>query len=361
MKIGIITIMDYTNFGNRLQNYAVQHILKTRFGCKVVSLVSYEAKPFYDGNYNAWVKDQIIKKLCFFPKTVEKKFGVSVTRWANFLRWSKKIKTHNYYRSKRLNNNLNKKFDYFFVGSDQVWNYHFSSSRFDDYFLNFAEDNKKVAISASFGVDKIPDDWREIYINGLKNFFSISVREEAGQSIVSDLLGKEVPVLIDPTMMLSKKEWLKVSHKPRIDCSKPYILKYYLGDESGEEKIDDWAKKNGYLVYELLNEKIPELYSAGPGEFISLISKASIVCSDSFHCIVFSIIFCKPFIVYARQGKENYMTSRLDTLLDKFGFQNRWKHLLQEEDYLDCDFSATKEILKKEQDKFKEYLESVLK
>ena len=168
-----------------------------------------------------------------------------------------------------------------------------------------------------------------------------------------------MPVLIDPVMMLSSEEWLKVSKKPRVDCSRPYILKYYLGDEAEEDKIDLWAMKNGYEVYELLNDKIPELYSAGPGEFITLISNASLICSDSFHCIAFSIIFSKPFIVYDR--RENDMSSRLDTLLNKFGFQNRWKHLLNADEYLTSDYELAKKQLQIEQQKFTEYISTVLK
>ena len=187
----------------------------------------------------------------------------------------------------------------------------------------------------------------------------MSVREEAGKEIVKQLIGKEIPVLIDPVMMLNEEEWLKVSKKPRVDCSKPYVLKYYLGDEDEEEKIDNWAKRNGYAVYELLNDQISELYSAGPGEFISLIKNASLVCSDSFHCIAFSIIFSKPFIVYDRLGKDTGMSSRLDTLLRKFGFEDRWKELLNEEDYLYCDYSLCKERLKEEQLKFYQYMDVI--
>lgn len=361
MRIGIVTIVDYTNYGNRLQNYAVYYILKKRFRCKAITLVAYEEKPFYNGEYIAWIKNQIVKYLCLFPVFAEKRFGNSVTRWANFRIWSKLIPTKNYYKHKKLPNSINSKFDTFIVGSDQIWNYRFSSHKFHDYFLSFVESGKKNAISGSFGVESIPVEWKQTYIDGLRGFSHISVREDAGQVIIKDLLDIDVPVLIDPTMMLSKEEWLKVSKKPRVDCSKPYVLKYYLGDEDDNDKIDIWAKENGYEVYELLNENIPELYSAGPGEFISLISNASLVCSDSFHCIVFSIIFFKPFIVYARRGSGNYMTSRLDTLLGKFGFQNRWKHLLSENDYFNCDFAPVKELLEKEQQKFMEYLTDILK
>ena len=360
MKIGVVTIVDYTNFGNRLQNYAVCHFLKKEFDCQAITLASYVQRPFNDGDYIGWLKEQIVKKACIFPSFAEKRFGTGVTRWANFKNWSKKIPTKNYYGCNQLPRSLNNEYDYFFVGSDQVWNYHFSSSRFDDFFLKFADDKKKCAISASFGFENVPEEWKKSYIDGLSSFSHLSVREDAGQTIVKELLGREAAVLIDPVMMLSKDEWLEVSKKPRVDCSEPYVLKYYLGDETEDNKIDMWALKNGYKVYELLDDKVPELYSAGPGEFISLISNAALVCSDSFHCIVFSIIFSKPFIVYERQGYNDYMTSRLTTLLKKFHFENRWNHELKENQYLDCDYKHVKELLKIEQKKFKDYVSNVL-
>ena len=361
MKIGIVTIMDYTNYGNRLQNYAVSYVLKTKFKCKVNSLAAVADKAFYNGNYIGWLKDQVAKKCCVFPLFAEKKWGPNITRWANFHNWSNKyIPTRNFYSHKSLPESINREYDMFFAGSDQIWNYKFPGTKYDDYFLKFAENSKKAAISGSFGVEDIPNEWKNTYIEGLKDFSYISVREDAGARIVKNLIGKDFPVLIDPVMLLSKEEWLKVAKKPRVDVTKPYVLKYYLGDETENEKIDNWAKENGYEVYELMNDQIPQLYSAGPGEFISLIANSSLVASDSFHCIAFSVIFNKPFVVYARQGSGNYMTSRLDTLLNKFGFQNRWKNMLTSEDYLTCDYSKINNIMAKEQEKALGYISTVL-
>ena len=361
MKIGIVTITDLTNYGNRLQNYAMHYLLSKQFQCEVVSLTSNKAKPYCNGNYIAWLKERIAGLSCWVPEWAEKRFGSNITRWENFRKWNKLIPSKTYYESNMLPEEIAKEFDYFVAGSDQIWNYNFAAEHFDDYFLKFAKTNQKIAVSASFGMDELPDKWKNMYSASLQDFSGMSVREDAGQAIIRDLLGIDVPVLIDPTMMLAKDEWLAVSRKPRVDCFKPYVLKYYLGDEAEEEKIDVWAKENGYEVYELLNKDIPELYSAGPGEFISLISNAALVCSDSFHCIVFSIIFSRPFLVYARQGSGNYMTSRLDTLLNKFGFEDRWKHLVAPENYLKCDYSAAPERLEKEQQQFMDYLSIVLK
>lgn len=359
MKLGIVTIMDYTNYGNRLQNYAVSHVLRRKFGCDAVSLDAKPQKPFEDGNYILWLKNFIAGKLCVFPEFAERRFGPNMTRYTNFRSWSRKyIPTRNFYGCKSLPEMLNREYAMFFAGSDQIWNYHFSSNRFEDYFLRFAEDRKKAAISGSFGVESIPDEWKQTYIDGLSSFAHLSVREEAGQRIIKDLLGRDVPVLIDPTMALTREEWKAVARKPRVDTSKPYVLKYYLGDD--DNTIDHWAAENGYAVYPLLDPNRPELYSAGPGEFISLIENAALVCSDSFHCCVFSILFQRPFAVYSRRGTANYMTSRLDTLLGTFGLEDRWVHKLSPDQYLTCDFSHVGPILDRERERFFGYIRTVL-
>ena len=359
MKIGVVTIIDYTNFGNRLQNYAVCQFLRRQYRCTVETLEGDKYDKPYKSRPIGWIKEEIARLMAMNPAVAGKRLSPRTIRIANFQNWSlKHIPRKRFYNCERLPDTVNEEYDCFLAGSDQIWNYHFASNRTEDFFLSFAENGKKNSISASFGVESIPEDKRQLYINGLSGFSHISVREDAGAEIIKDLLGRDVPVLVDPVMMLDTEEWMRVEKKPRADLSKPYVLKYYLGEE--ESEIDRWAKDNGYAIYSLMDPKNGALYSSGPGEFLSLIRNAALVCSDSFHCIVFSILFSTPFIVYERQGKENYMTSRLKTLLGKFGFENRWSQLLTPEEYLACDFTRVKDRLEIERKKFMDYMTEVI-
>lgn len=358
-RIGIVTIVDNYNFGNRLQNYAVYHLLKREYGIKAITLATQNDAQWNRVEFIPEIKNNIVLALSHIPGIVEKRCSPRMNRWVNFINWSRRIPTKYYYNSYNLPEKIDKEYDCFFAGSDQIWNYTFSSDRFYNYFLQFADPEKRASISASFGIEEIPDEWKQRYTDGLSGMKYISVREGAGAKIVKELTGRTVPVLVDPVMMLDREEWLKTASTPRVDCSVPYVLKYYLGDDDNKE-IDLWAEQNGYKVYELMKKDNPALYSAGPGEFLTLIDKAALVCSDSFHCVAFSILMKKPFIVYARKGKLNNMTSRMDTLLDKFGFQDRWDTSLQEENFLKCDFSELDGRLEAERQRFRKYIETVL-
>lgn len=353
MRIAIVTIHDTRNFGNRLQNYALFFFLKKQ-GYKSVSLVSSDYGRFEKTVVLHRIKEVVDWGLCKIPKLALKVFSPSIKRRNNFNNWSRRIPTKYYYNSFDLPEKIGDDYDFFFAGSDQIWNYSFSADQFFNFFLRFVKPEKRVAIAASFGVETIPEEWRNQYTDWLGDFAHISVRENAGANIIKELIGRDVPVLIDPAMMLTREEWLCTAKKPLVNIARPYVLKYFLGED--DQIIDKWAKENGYQVYDLMNKNNPELYSAGPGEFLTLIDNAALVYSDSFHCIALSIVFKKPFIVCARKGEYDNMTSRVDTLLEKFGFQNRWENRLTEKDYLNCDYSNIDDCISAEKKKFSDYV-----
>lgn len=360
-RIGIVTIMDYANLGNRLQNFAVSYYLKKNFSCTVRVLAPTKDLPYKNGNIIAWIKEKVIFFLCRFPSIVEKRYGSDTIRWVKCIRWSKRhIPIKNIYNHFVIPKSIDDEFDFFVVGSDQVWNYSFAADRFDDYFLKFASPEKRIAFSASIGVETLDSKWENVFRENLESFNKISVREESARNIINRLLLKEVPVFIDPVMLLSVNEWNKVSINPKVRIKRPYILTYFLGDQTlNGSKIEIWAKENSYSIYNILDEK-SVLYATGPGEFLSLIANAKLVCTDSFHCTAFSIIYSIPFITYARMGMTCDMSSRLKTLLKLFNFENRWNTLIQEKDYINCDFSHVQAILNRERQRIFNYFKDII-
>lgn len=342
-KILISTIVD-GNIGNRLQNYAMQKLFKDR---------GYDVKTmcFYPNNHIAKIKYYIRSVLY---NSVPSLFD-SIWRWDAFnFRYVKLGKNLEYYK------NHPDTVDYYVVGSDQVWNPEwYSQERVDAFLLPFAQDAKKVAISASFGISSFSGEWRGTFSKELSRFKAISVREKDAVDIVEDLTGREAELVIDPTMMLSADDWRCIMAKPKIEGVKgKYILTYFLGGvtETAQNRIDELVKKYDFKVID--QAEYADLI--GPGEFLYLLSHAQIVITDSFHGCVFSTIFKIPFLVYRRKNTVLDMFSRIDTLLNMLDLCDRHDDENKLQDVLQCDFSHTKNLIKKEQKKLNEFIDSAL-
>ena len=167
-KIGVITLNGNYNFGNRLQNYAMMEVLK-RYTNKVE---------------NIWVSDKAKykkrNKKVFSPKTNDDK------RFNMFCDFTKKyISNRNIESTEKINTD---EYDYFVVGSDQVWNSTFGFFDYERMFLEFSRDkNKNIAYAASIGIAEIPNEDIESFKKGFSNFKALSVREENAKRIIEEL------------------------------------------------------------------------------------------------------------------------------------------------------------------------------
>ncbi|MDD3079003.1 MAG: polysaccharide pyruvyl transferase family protein [Paludibacter sp.] len=372
-KIGILTITDYLNYGNRLQNYATQEILKAR-GFDVVSIANVTISPKEEGF--KFLMFRIKNALGKSPATLLRSFQEKLRERQNKEKYvagqrnkeksfrefsAKHIAETGYVISpENLPKNLSEEFDYFVVGSDQIWNPNIRYGSSVD-FLTFAPVEKRIAFAPSFGVSHIPEKFTDDYRCWLNKMKCISVREDAGADIVKELTGKDVPVLIDPTLMLSEEKWLQVSEKARKKPEKPYIVTYFIGTMSGARKklIHKLASDNNLDLAMLANLDDIDRYDANPGEFIDYIHFAELVCTDSFHAIIFAIQMKRPFIVFDREGKSVPMSSRIDTLLRKFHFEDRkYSEKKISRDYFEINFEHVDNILKGEIEKVNNYLDA---
>ena len=349
-KVGIITIYDNNNYGNRLQNFATQEKLK-KIGLDCLT-VKNDA---YLNNRKCNYKEMFIFYLKCIKRSIKKN-----KRKKFFLQFNENIKL-----SDRIFNWNNKEllseFDYICVGSDQVWNPNFDRlSKFE--LLDCDINNNKIVFAASFGISELPEQYKQKTAEALKTFKAISVREDSGKKIVEELTGRtDVEVLVDPTMLLTPEEWDKVSKKPEQLNFNKYILCYFLGELSEQRKkeIERVAKENDCKIINILDKKDP-FYETGPSEFLYLEKNAFLICTDSFHSSVFAILYNRPFIVFDREDSLEKMNSRLDTLLNKFELKDRWYEGEIKQEQLKTDYTKAYEILEKEREKSMNFLKKAL-
>lgn len=356
MKIGILTINDNNNYGNRLQNYAIQEFLK-KFKCTSETILNNETLNIYEKRkYRYWLR---VGK---FILVSTKKYlnNLRNTRYRRFKEFNKNISYSKKYIT--LWNSNCYEYDFVLVGSDQVWNPNFNRLSYIDL-LSFCPKEKRISFSASFGVSELPESCKEKAKNQLENFKAISVREDKGKEIVEELTGrKDVQVLVDPTMLLTAEEWNRVSKKPKQLKTDKYILNYFLGElsENRKKEIERIAKKNNCEIINILDKNSP-FYQTGPSEFLYLEKNAFLICTDSFHSCVFAILYNRPFVVFDREDSNVKMNSRLDTLLKKFKLENKWYKDKITGEQLIADYKEAYKILENEREKAKKFLEDAIK
>ncbi len=357
-KIGIITLFDVNNYGNRLQNFATQELIHS-LGCKAVSYV--ERKKRVKPDYGSDVKYLI--HLCtgfWLSSSPEgwKNYLLIRRRKRNFLKFQKRI-SFSYISSLK---GLDEKADFFVAGSDQIWQPKWWSCQDKDmYLLTFARPEQKLCISPSFGVNSLSEEYKDVFRTALSSFSLLAARENAGASIIKDLTGREAEVTIDPTLAIDAQRWRKVSKKPKVNTASPYVLTYFLGGitELACQDIVQLLSENSKLNVLHMNEKTsPKIYECGPAEFLYLIDHAEIVLTDSFHASVFSLLFSRPFLVYERFVTENdpAMSSRLDTLLSTFGLERKWRKSNEKTEWFDCNYDSANLRLSQEREKLRNLL-----
>lgn len=320
MKIGQITLDGYYNYGNVLQKYALHKVLQN-FG--VVEYLWHRPENFLPLLSNKWSWKTPIKLILnlygFRTKMFSEYRGMEMVRQGKIKDWCDR-----YIDTRVVTENVqdvSEEYDYFVVGSDQVWHPNYVS--LETRFLFFAPTIKRVAYSASISCPSIPPEKYDMYKKGFKGMAHISMREEDGARLVREISGRDVPVLVDPTLLLKADEWRNVSRQPAWYKAGEYVLTYFLG--AHPEEVANLEKKTGLKVVNLLDKKVYEHYVTGPDEFLWAIEHARLVYTDSFHGTVFSIIFNTPFVVCDRVGDEvtESMGSRIDTLLKYFGLESR--------------------------------------
>lgn len=370
LKILIITLYGEHNYGNKFQNYALQTVIE-KYNCECYTLNNENLSRNYICNQEEmkiWTRirrnlkfhqiKRIISgmknKICF--KIKRKMVQQRHEKFCDFSRkYIKQCKSENY-------DEINKEFDAICLGSDQIWNPYYMNN-FEYAYGMFS--NNVFSYAASFGIDEIPSKYIEKVKYGLNRIKNISVREERGAQIVKEITGKDAKVVLDPTLLLTQKEWSEVEKRSESSPKGKYVFLYFLGNlkRKAKKKIEEFARENKLeIVY--INQKIlNNYYTSAPGEFLYLLKNSEIVITDSFHGTVFSIIYQKPFYVIEREDSDKKMNSRIESLFKLLDVKNRFLdsdlHELNRFN-LECDFTTINSKLDNLRKKSLEYIEKTI-
>lgn len=344
--IAIVNRTNLKNFGSVLQVYAL---------CEAVKRLGYRSEVVWQsGNMS---KNQDIRpvkvirtllRLCTYPSlfwsTVkaiievksqvvdelkEKKFNDFVA--ANFVQ--------SFYDPEEITKMAaTDKFYKFVCGSDQIWS---STTLYPDpmMYLRFSPKGKRVAYAPSLGRNYIPNYNKKILKKYISDVPCLSVREDEGRRLIEELTGRDALVVADPTLLLSSMDWdgLKIE----IETPENYVLCYFLDTPSDDVKtnICKYASLSGkdiVVLGKLNNLGYPQnkihFPVAGPGEFLHLISNASMVITDSYHGMLFAINYHKKFWSVERAYSQYDQSSRQLTVLSRIDLKER---------YLKTDFNFT--------------------
>lgn len=365
-KIATITFHSPYNHGSNLQAYALQeYIKKICADCdyKIINLRTDIQKEMYKTCFEKkGIKNMIKSFMTFYEKkdrlVRKEKFEYFIN---NILQVTKEYSSLEELKKESWD------YEYFISGSDQLWN--LNAKDFDwANFLEFVNKGKKISYAASFGATKQQWDLseRERVKKDLEKYDCISVREQGSFENVKKLLNIEPMINVDPTMLITKEEWLSIISKQPL-VTGDYIFFYNL---KGDKNIIKIAKKvsnilNMPIVITQRTFKTEIFYGykkkldAGPLEFLNLVNNAKLVLSSSFHGTVFSVLLNKPF--FAINGNGDY---RIFTLLEKMNLSDRTiekENIVEKiKKYNEIDFEEANKLLEAERKKSESYLKNAL-
>lgn len=338
-KVGILTMHKVQNFGSALQAFALQYVVdKLGFDAYIIDYKFPNiAHGALDLGFIQCIKTIVGKLFNLTPGCV------SLNKFDSF--YKNYFKLSQSYSDKEQVYSNPPICDIYMTGSDQVWNPKFIKEDMT-FYLDFIADVKKIAYAPSFGVSEISERCEEIK-KSLRSYDHLSVREKSGAELIERLISKDVPVVLDPTLLLSAEEWNKLMNV-EVYGKEKYVFLYlqkYSFDPSSKMEIllKRIQRELGWKVYTTC--KLPAscdgLYvnveDAGPLDFLRLVRNASYIITASFHGTAFAVNYNIPFnsIVLSK----NVSDDRQLAFLRLVNLENRCL-LLDNIDSFEFDFSS---------------------
>lgn len=319
-KIGIITLSASDNCGSLLQSYALKKIVEPYGNVEIINFLSEKSHKYYD--------------------VFSKNNKINLSKYINPFKRLKKIflllkskKHYQFFRKKYLNlkgieinkNNISRisnKYDIVLSGSDQVWNVMMGD--FDSCFFANWTNCKKVAYAPSLGGHDIRESKdAQKYIDYLRKFDYLSVREGKGKNCLEEILQRRVELVLDPTLLIEVSEWRRLVGKPFVKGDYYFFYSWAYNYEPFLDLVMGESEKNGVPAYVIDARKwirqnkwnFKMIKQEGPIAFLNLMYYAKRCYVESFHGLIFAYIFKKNFWLLDEHDSLNDMDTRLKELI----------------------------------------------
>ena len=302
MKTGLVTFYHIHHYGALLQAAATERAVESLGSdCEIVDYyVNQDNSLFKKPTGLGSAAHDAHTALHYQP------LKARYDRFEKFTRDHIRISPHRYLSFEELQK-AELPYDVILSGSDQIWNPKiFPDGHFDPVFFGTFSPKRKIAYAPSFGIPAVPEGMEGELKGYLDQFSHVSTRERQGQKIVRDAAEREVPVVLDPTLLLNAEQWRAMSNpaypEPKLCTPGQYILCYCINNPGAlAPYIEQLSRQTGLPIVQLcgirkkVHPKAKCVLDAGPAEFLSLFANAAFVITNSFHGTVFSTQFQKPF------------------------------------------------------------------
>ncbi|WP_324722181.1 polysaccharide pyruvyl transferase family protein [Latilactobacillus curvatus] len=326
----LVTFHASHNHGSALQAFATQKLLEQEgYPSTILNFQMPSQKKYYSlygGRKGMKIRQLAMIPIHFQRKSRQQKF---IDFQNNYFNMTKEYHSYDELRAADFS-----QYNVLVSGADQIWSNtipEFVNSDVDFkgiYFGDFVSDIKKIAFASSTGEADI--DYLKSQLTNLKQYQHIAVREERGRKLLNQLLDYKCDVVLDPTLLLTRKEYNKWFDLENALVKEEYIFLYTLqGVKSGRRwkiLLQNLYEKTGLRIivvspfFPIYGKNITNINEAGPIEFLNLIYNAKIVLTDSFHGTAYSVNFRKNFFVYQADSSHD---PRKKNLLNSFGLSNR--------------------------------------
>lgn len=314
-NVNIITIHNEPNYGALLQAYALYHITETLgYSPRMINLGMQFRKHPYNMPY------RILIGIHNWLKGYNHCYQIA----QNFCRKNEPRLLGNFQTVEQLRDYPWDRDDIYLVGSDQVWNPFITGNLQPAYTLSFLADECTNRYSYAASLGHIKDEAQRVrkldIQHTLKRFKQITVREQFGVEFLQKN-GVHATEVIDPTLLVDNYDHLLPRKKEDI----PQVLYLALGEDEPMDHFAQEVAKKYHLplkkVYGYLqpSRKINKKFLPVE-EWLYQIACSRVIVTDSFHAMVFSVLFGRDFYVYISNPSKVF---RIENLLKKLNLHQR--------------------------------------